>query len=82
VLSANHQQIQWTELGDLLSGPDGEEKRAEILVRLEILESRANSLLRSSDCSEPARLEALVRAISHARDISTRVFKPVDLSSL
>lgn len=80
--SSQLQLPQWSELGDLLSGPDGDEKRMEILARLEVLESQANSFLRSFDCADSARLEALVRAIGHARDIATRVFKPVDLSAL
>jgi|688.fasta_scaffold164027_7 hypothetical protein len=73
---------QWTELGESLSGPDGEGKREEVLARLDALESRASASLRSSDCPEPLRLEALIRAVSHARDIASRVFKPVDLSAL
>ena len=73
---------QWSELGEQLSGPDGELKRAEILARLDALEARANSTLRSPDCPEPIRVEALIRAIGYARDIASRVFKPVDLSAL
>ena len=73
---------QWSELGEQLSGPDGEAKREEILARLENLEARANTSLRSSDCAEPMRVEALIRAIGHAREIATKVFKPVDLSAL
>ena len=49
---------QWTELGESLSGPDGEGKREEVLARLDALESRASASLRSSDCPEPLRLEA------------------------
>jgi hypothetical protein len=73
---------QWTELGEQLSGPDGESKREEVLSSLEALESRANSSLRSPDCTDPARVEALIRAIGHARDIASSAFKPVDLSAL
>jgi hypothetical protein len=82
MLAAQPELPQWSELGEQLSGPGGEEKRVEILARLEELESQANSLLSSFDCAEPARLEALVRAIGHARDIATRVFKPIDLSAI
>jgi len=28
------------------------------------------------------RVEALIRALGHAREIATKVFKPVDLSAL
>lgn len=73
---------QWSELGEQLSGPDGEAKREEILRRLDTLEARANISLRSPDCTEPMRVEALLRAIGHAREIATKVFKPVDLSAL
>lgn len=73
---------QWSELGDQLSGPDSDAKRAEVLSRLEALEARANASLRSPSCTEPVRIEALLRAIAHARDIASRVFKPVDLSAL
>ena len=73
---------QWCELGEQLSGPDGESKREEVLARLETLEARATSSLRSPDCAEPIRVEALIRAIGHARGIASRVFKPVDLSAL
>jgi hypothetical protein len=73
---------QWSELGEQLSGPDGEAKREEILARLDALEAHANTTLRSLDCTEPMRVEALIRAIGHAREIATKVFKPVDLSAL
>ncbi|MFM8983295.1 MAG: hypothetical protein ACKOLA_10395 [Spartobacteria bacterium] len=73
---------QWSELGEQLSGPNGESKREEILARLDALEARANSTLRSPDCTEPMRVEALIRALGHAREIATKVFKPVDLSAL
>lgn len=73
---------QWCELGEQLSGPDGESKRDEVLARLDALEARANSFLRLPDCTEPIRVEALIRAIGHARGIASRVFKPVDLSAL
>jgi hypothetical protein len=80
---ATHPNLpQWSELGEQLSGPDGELKRAEMLSRLEALEARANVSLRSPSCAEPARVEALIRAIGHARAIASRVFKPVDLSAL
>jgi hypothetical protein len=80
---ATHPNLpQWSELGEQLSGPDGELKRAEMLSRLEALEARANASLRSPSCTEPVRIEALLRAIAHARDIASRVFKPVDLSAL
>jgi hypothetical protein len=73
---------QWCELGDQLSGPDGESKREDVLARLETLEARANSSLRSPDCANPMRIEALIRAIGQARGIASRAFKPVDLSAL
>jgi hypothetical protein len=73
---------QWTELGEQLSGPDSESKRADVLARLQWLEDRAKASLYSPDCEEPARLEALTRAISHARTITEKVFQPVDLSAL
>lgn len=73
---------QWSELGEQLSGPEGESKRAEVVSLLEALETRANAALRSPDCAEPIRVEALIRAIGHAREIATKVFKPVDLSAL
>jgi hypothetical protein len=73
---------QWSQLGEQLSGPNGESKREEILAHLGNLEAFADSSLRSPNCSEPARLQSLLRAIEHARDIATRVFKPVDLSAL
>jgi hypothetical protein len=80
---ATHPNLpQWTELGERLSAPDGDSARAEVITRLDSLEARANAALRSPDCAEPARVEALLRAISHARDITSRVFKPVDLSAL
>lgn len=41
------QQIQWTELGESLSGPDSERTRDEILEALSVLESRANTELRN-----------------------------------
>jgi hypothetical protein len=80
---ATHPNLpQWSELGEQLSGPDGESKRSEVISRLDALEARANATLRSPACAEPARAEALIRAIGHARDIASRVFKPVDLSAL
>jgi hypothetical protein len=82
MLAAQPELPQWSELGEQLSGPDGQSKREEVLDRLENLEARANSSLRSADCTEPARVEALIRAIGHARGIASRVFKPVDLSAL
>lgn len=82
MLATQPELPQWCELGEQLSGPAGESKRDEILSRLQTLEARANSSLRSSDCSEPMRIEALLRAIGHARGIANRAFKPVDLSAL
>jgi hypothetical protein len=80
---ATHPNLpQWTELGEQLSGPDGDAKRMEVISRLEALEARANAALRSPSCAEPARIEALIRAIGHSREIASRVFKPVDLSAL
>ncbi len=52
------------------------------MARLQILEDRAKASLYSPNCEEPARLEALTRAISHARTIAEKVFQPVDLSAL
>jgi len=82
MLAASTILPQWTELGEQLSGSDGDAKRADLLARLEALEARANASLRSPSCAEPVRIEALLRAIAHARDIASRVFKPVDLSAL
>lgn len=73
---------QWTDLGQQLSGPDRKYKRADVMARLQILEDRAKASLYSPNCEEPARLEALTRAISHARTIAEKVFQPVDLSAL
>ncbi len=82
MLATQPELPQWCELGEQLSGPAGESKREEILARLEALEARANDSLRSFDCSEPMRVEALIRAIGQARGIASRAFKPVDLSAL
>ena len=82
MLATQPELPQWSELGDQLSGPDGESKRAEVISRLEALEARANAALRSPDCAEPMRMEALIRATRTARDIASRVFKPVDLCAL
>lgn len=82
MLAAQPELPQWSELGEQLSGLDGQSKRDEVLDRLQNLEARALSSLRSPECTEPARVEALIRAIGHARDIASRVFKPVDLSAL
>ena len=82
MLATQPELPQWSELGDQLSGPDGESKREEVISRLEALEARANAALRSPDCAEPFRVEALIRAIGNARSIASQVFKPVDLSAL
>ena len=73
---------QWSSLGEELQGPNGERKREEILSRLDDLTRQAEGSLNSPDCEDPAKVQALIRAIGHARDIATKVFKPVDLSAL
>ena len=73
---------QWSSLGEELQGPNGEHKREEILSSLDDLSRQAEGSLNSPDCEDPAKVQALIRAIGHARDIATKVFKPIDLSTL
>lgn len=72
---------QWTELGEQLSGPDGDSKREEILNNLTILERRAEAELRSPTAAAP-RVLALLEAVHSAKKLANTLFKPVDLSSL
>lgn len=73
---------QWSSLGEELQGPNGEHKREEILSKLDDLLHQAEGSLNSPDCESPSKVQALIRAIGHARDIANKVFKPVDLSAL
>ena len=75
------QQIQWTELGESLSGPDSERTRAEILEALSVLESRANTELRNPS-TDAIRVQALLEAVQTAKKLAETIFKPVDLSTL
>lgn len=75
------QQIQWTELGESLSGPDSERTRDEILEALSVLESRANTELRNPS-TDAIRVQALLEAVQTAKKLAETIFKPVDLSTL
>lgn len=72
---------QWTELGEQLSGPEGDSKRDAILGILASLEHRAELELRSTPSDAP-RVLALLDAVQTAKKLASTLFKPVDLSSL
>ena len=73
---------QWSALGEALSGPQGDAKREEILSTLGQLERQVETELRDPNAPEPDRLQALLAAVGHAKNIANKVLKPVDLSSL
>jgi hypothetical protein len=81
MISEIPQQVQWTELGESLSGPDSEKKRADILESLSVLESRANFELRNPLADAP-RVQSLLEAVQSAKKLAETIFKPVDLSTL
>ncbi len=72
---------QWSELGEQLSGPDGERVRESILQNLAALEQRAESEMASPQADAP-RTQALLEAIQIAKKLAESLFKPVDLSTL